>query len=101
MFGSPFELRDDIKTNKKPAPDPFGRLGIDDEPDTEIADIKNPTKLKSSVGDAGQNSRRDVAKTEELLGEAGDFDLKQTDGPTGYWGTRTSDAAKVFQKRTV
>lgn len=99
MFGNPFERRDDLKSENKSAPYPFGRLGDDDEPDTEIADIKNPTKLASSVGDSGQNSRRDVAKTEQLLGKAGALDLKKTDGPTGYWGTRTSDATKVFQKQ--
>ena len=99
MFGNPFELRDDLETKNKPAPDPFGRLGVDDEPDTEIADIENPAELASSVGDSGQNSRRDVAKTEQLLGQAGTLDLKKTDGPTGYWGSRTSDATKAFQKQ--
>lgn len=89
MFGNPFDLRDDLKTDDKSAPDPFGRLGIDDEPDTEIANIKNPIEIASSVGDSGQNQRRDVAKTEHLLGDAGALDLKKTDGPTGYWGTRT------------
>lgn len=81
-------------------PDPFGRLGPDDaEPDTEIADIKNPANLNASVGDTGQNRRRDVAKTEQLLGKVGTLDLKQTDGPTGFWGSRTSDATKTFQKQ--
>ena len=99
MFGNPFELRDDLKNENESTPDPFGRLGEDDEPDTEIAEIKNPTTLKAPVGDTGQNSRRDVAKTEQLLGQAGALDLKKTDGPTGYWGTRTSDATKTFQKQ--
>lgn len=100
MFRNPFELRDDLKPETKITPDQFGRLGVDDdEPDTEIADIKTPTTLKSSVGDAGQNRRRDVAKTEQLLGDAETLDLKKTDGPTGYWGTRTSDATKTFQKQ--
>ena len=99
MFGNPFDLRDELKTENKSAPDPFGRLGVDDEPDTEIAEIKNPTALKAPVGDTGQNSRRDVAKTEQLLGQAGTLDLKKTDGPTGYWGTRTSHATKAFQKQ--
>ena len=99
MFGNLFDLRDDLKTENKSAPDPFGRLGEDDEPDTEIAEIKNPTALKAPVGDTGQNSRCDVAKTEQLLGQAGTLDLKKTDGPTGYWGTRTSHATKAFQKQ--
>lgn len=99
MFSNPFDLHDKLTSENKPAPDPFGRLGVDEEPDTEIADIKNPMRIKASVGDSGQNSRRDVAKTEQLLGDAGTLDLKKTDGPTGYWGMRTSDATKAFQKQ--
>ena len=72
MFGNPFELRDEHKPKDNKTPDPFGRLGIeDDEPDAEIAHIKNLTALKALVGDTGQNHRRDVAKTEQLLGHAG------------------------------
>lgn len=59
---------------------------------------KSPT-LSASVGDIGQNDRNDVAKIEKMLGAAGDLDLKQTDGPTGYWGMRMSDATKAFQKK--
>ncbi len=55
--------------------------------------------LSASVGDAGTNDRKDVAKVEKMLGKTGDLDLKQTDGPTGYWGMRTSDATKAFQKK--
>ncbi len=65
----------------------------------EIADIKKPATLSSSVGDRGTNKRRDVAKVEKMLGDAGTLDLKKTDGPTGYWGMRTSDATKAFQKK--
>lgn len=100
MFRNTFEFRDNQKPGTNATPDPFGRLGVDDdEPNTEIADTITPAKLKSSVGDAGQNRRRDVAKTEQLLGKAGAFDLKATGGPTGYWGTRTSDATKTFQEQ--
>lgn len=55
--------------------------------------------LSSSVGDFGRNDRKDVATVENMLGKTGDLDLKQTDGPTGYWGMRTSDATKAFQKK--
>lgn len=78
--------------------DGFGRIEIDDAtPDVEIADIKNPTELSGSVGNSGKNNRRDVAKIEMLLHQAGALDLKQTDGPTGYWGIRTSEATKKVQ----
>ena len=49
------------------------------------------------MGESGQNKRRDVAKVETMLGQAGALDLKQTDGPTGYWGTRTAEATKKVQ----
>ncbi len=73
--------RDDELEKPKPAP----------RPRTET--------LSASVGDAGTNDRKDVAKVEKMLGKTGDLDLKQTDGPTGYWGMRTSDATKRFQKK--
>jgi len=84
--------------NERKQYDGFGRIQLDDDaPDTEIADITNPANLSSSVGVSGQNNRRDVAKVEIMLGQAGALDLKQTDGPTGYWGTRTADATKKVQ----
>lgn len=78
--------------------DGFGRIQIDDgTSDVEITDINNPTELSDSVGNSGKNNRRDVAKIETLLGQVGALDLKQTDGPTGYWGMRTADATKKVQ----
>ncbi len=80
--------------------DAFGRIGLDDPtPDDEIRNIKNPTTLSDSVGATGRNRRRDVAKVEKMLSDAGTLDLKQTDGATGYWGMRTADATKAFQKK--
>lgn len=100
MFRNPLEFRNDSKPKNQSTFNLFGSLGSgEDEPDTEIANLKKPTTLKAPVGDAGQNRRRDVAKTEQLLGEVGTLDLKKTDGPTGFWGTRTSDATKMFQKQ--
>ncbi len=107
MFRRPHPLTErhaDLKTdddNNDPARrDPFGRIDPPKRaPDLEIADIKKPTTLSSSVGDRGTNKRRDVAKVEKMLGDAGTLDLKKTDGPTGYWGMRTSDATKAFQKK--
>lgn len=78
--------------------DGFGRIQIDDDAaDTDIADIKDLMTLGNSVGNSGMNNRRDVAKVETMLDQAGALDLKQTDGPTGYWGTRTADATKKVQ----
>ena len=58
--------------NERKQYDGFGRIGLDDDaPDTEIANIKNPTALTGSVGEGGQNDRRDVAKVETMLGVAG------------------------------
>ncbi len=80
--------------------DAFGRIGLDDpKPDNKIRNFRNPTKLSAAVGGTGRNSRRDVAKVEKLLGDAGTLDLKQTDGPTGYWGMRTDEATRQFQKK--
>lgn len=79
--------------------DPFGRIATLSVPEPEISGIRNPASLSAPVGTTGQNQRRDVAKVETLLGSAGELDLKKTDGPTGYWGFRTEDATKTFQKK--
>lgn len=48
--------------NERKQYDGFGRIQLDDDaPDTEIADIKNPSNLSGSVGQSGQNIRRNVA----------------------------------------
>lgn len=100
MFRVPSNSDDEQQDRKPVLHDAFGRLGSEDTgPDTEILNFKNPKILKASVGDYGKNHRRDVAKTEQLLGKAGTLDLKPTDGPTGFWGSRTSDATKAFQKQ--
>ncbi len=61
--------------------------------------FKKPAAIKATVGNTGDNNRRDVAKVESLLGQTGHLDLKKTNGPTGFWGMRTEDAAKKFQKQ--
>lgn len=100
MFRNSMVVSDMHQNNVPTKRDPFGRLGPDDtETDTEITDFKNPISLQAPVGDYGENRRRDVAKTEKLLGAAGSLDLEKTDGPTGFWGTRSSDATKAFQKQ--
>lgn len=78
--------------------DPFGRLFAEPKPDPDIMNFKNPFRLGNSVGMEGLNSRRDVAKVESLLGRANALDLSKTDGVTGFFGARTDDAVKKFQK---
>ncbi len=78
--------------------DPFGRLMPSEQPDMEIADIKDPTALSGPVGAFGKNKRRDVAKVETILADVGALDIDKTDGPTGYWGMRMDDATRKFQK---
>lgn len=80
------------------AKDPFGRLLADPGPDPDILGFKNPFRIRDSVGMEGLNSRRDVAKVENLLGRAGALDLAKTDGVTGFFGARTDEAVKKFQK---
>tara|TARA_R110001606_G_C15401097_1_gene653014 strand:- start:6931 stop:8520 length:1590 start_codon:yes stop_codon:yes gene_type:complete len=79
--------------------DPFGRLMPKPSADTEISNLGDLGALGQSVGVQGKNQRPDVAKAETMLGKAGALDLKKTDGPTGYWGMRTEDATKRFQKQ--
>lgn len=79
-------------------PDPFGRILPEDE-ENETFDLTEPFSIKKTVGMSGLNRRQDVARVENLLGRSGDLDLSKTDGLTGYFGTRTDNAIKGFQKR--
>lgn len=101
MWRNPLEERDDLKSKPtlEQQNDPFGRVQPEPAPDKEIADLSEPAKLGNSVGEQGKNERRDVAKVETMLGKTGSLDLKKTDGPTGYWGMRTNDATRSFQKK--
>lgn len=95
MF-NPFASLDDDEQNTR---DPFGRVMPKAEPDHGISNLGNPAVLEQPVGEQGKNVRRDVAKIETMLGQAGTLDLKKTDGPTGYWGERTREATRTFQKQ--
>jgi|GEM_PF-2696644 len=92
-------------------PDPFGRLGqgrwVDDKPKTSLVARQKKSDLpkgfifnpiKSPIGKSAPNRSQDIKLVETLLGKSGHLDLKQTDGPTGYFGTRLKDAIKGFQK---
>ncbi|NQU61014.1 MAG: peptidoglycan-binding protein [Rhodospirillales bacterium] len=78
--------------------DPFGRLLAEPKPEPEIMDFQNSFRIRDSVGMEGSNARRDVAKVESLLDRAGALDLAKTDGVTGFFGARTDEAVKKFQK---
>lgn len=95
MFNSLAPLDDDEQNTR----DPFGRVMPKPEPDHEISNLGNITALNQPVGEQGKNTRPDVAKVETMLGHAGTLDLKQTKGPTGYWGERTREATRAFQKQ--
>ncbi|WNK00135.1 peptidoglycan-binding domain-containing protein [Thalassospiraceae bacterium LMO-JJ14] len=94
---NPLELRDDLKKNEDR--DPFGRVPPKPKPEPELTNLGDASKLSRPVGEQGKNDRRDVAKVETMLGRSGALDLKKTDGPTGYWGERTREATRAFQKQ--
>ncbi|MBO6518706.1 MAG: peptidoglycan-binding protein [Rhodospirillales bacterium] len=95
--GDPFGPRDGRKRNE--GRDPFGRVPPKPMPEPEISNLGDASKLARPVGEQGRNDRRDVAKVETMLGRAGSLDLEKTDGPTGYWGERTREATRMFQKQ--
>jgi len=97
---NPLELRDDLKVKRTDDErDPFGRIRPEAKPETELSNLGDASKLNRPVGEQGKNDRRDVAKVETMLGRSGALDLKKTDGPTGYWGERTREATRAFQKQ--
>lgn len=87
-----------ISPHQQNTRDPFGRLPEIRKPDPEIDNISKLFRLSDSVGDTSPNNRRDVAKVETIMGQAGYLNLKQTDGPTGYYGQRLKQAIMNFQK---
>ena len=95
MF-NPLAPLDDDEHNAR---DPFGRVMPKAEPDHVISNLGNPAALDQPVGEQGRNDRRDVARVETKLGRSGALDLKKTNGPTGYWGERTREATRNFQKQ--
>ncbi len=78
--------------------DPFSRIPVPRQPDPEIENIQKLFRLTGSVGMTASNNRRDVAKIEILMDRTGYLDLRQTDGPTGYYGERLKQAVEKFQK---
>ena len=80
-------------------PDPFGRVMPAPRPEPELMDLGDLSQIQAPVGLEGRNDRRDVAKVESLLGRAGDLNLAETDGVTGYAGLRLDEAIRQFQKQ--
>lgn len=78
--------------------DPFGRMMPPAKPEPEISNLMDLLNLSESVGATAPNHRRDVAKVESLMDQAGYLDLQQTDGPTGFYGECLKQAVKNFQK---
>jgi len=78
-----------------------GRASFDNE-DWKKNKNKTATKsgffdLSAPVGMGGASHRDDVVKVEGLLANTGHYDLKATEGPTGYAGARLDDAIKRYQ----
>lgn len=56
-------------------------------------------ELGAPIGRDHPNRREDLIKVETILGNTGDYDLRQTDGPTGFWSPLKDQAIKGFQQR--
>ena len=80
-------------------PDPFGRLMSDDGSQDKFRGMSDVFKITSPVGPTDENTPDDVARVEILMDHVGELDLKQTEGPTGFYGERLRQAIMAFQKR--
>ena len=65
---------------------------------TDLFGTDDPLGIKGPVGPVAPNRRADVGKVETFLSKTGNFDLNDTDGPTGYYGMRLEDAVNGFQE---
>lgn len=54
--------------------------------------------VKDAFHDLAPMTRPAAARLQVLLGQLGYLDLNRTDGPTGYFGNRETDAIKRFQQ---
>lgn len=80
--------------------DPFGRMLPDDGSQTRFHDMANTTMLEAAVGPTDDNHPDDVAKTEIMLNRAGLLDLRETEGPTGFYGERLRQAITALQRQS-
>lgn len=89
--------------------DPFGRLPSEPVFDgfrtawklgASLVDLfgEAPVRIGRPVGQGAPNRRADVARVETFLDRAGDLDLAETEGPTGYFSTALDQGIRRFQK---
>ncbi|KAF0117252.1 MAG: Uncharacterized protein FD149_1207 [Rhodospirillaceae bacterium] len=55
--------------------------------------------IGAPVGRRGRNEPGDVVKIQTILGNDGLWDLRRTDGPTGYIDQELEDGIRTFQRR--
>ena len=91
-------MENHIEPNKN-RPDPFGRLMSDDGSQDKFRGMSDVFNITSPVGPNDENTPDDVARVEILMDHVGELDLKQTEGPTGFYGERLRQAIMAFQKR--
>ncbi len=85
--------------NPTPTTDPFGRMIPDDGSQDRFRQMSDVTMLEASVGPTDDNRPDDVAKTEIMLDQAGFLDLRETEGPTGFYGERLRQAIIALQRQ--
>ncbi|NQV45765.1 MAG: peptidoglycan-binding protein [Rhodospirillales bacterium] len=91
---------DNAQTPTNKALDPFGRMIPDDGSQTRFRDMANTTMLEAAVGPTDDNRPDDIAKTEVMLNRIGLLDLRETEGPTGYYGERLRQAITALQRQS-
>lgn len=79
--------------------DPFGRMIPGDGSQDRFRDMNNVATLEAAVGPTDDNRPDDVAKTEILLDQIGFLDLRETEGPTGFYGERLRAAIIALQRQ--
>lgn len=79
--------------------DPFGRMTPDDGSQDRFRNMSDVVKLEAAVGPTDENRPDDVAKAEIMLDHMGFLDLRETEGPTGFYGERLRQAITALQRQ--
>ena len=79
--------------------DPFGRMIPDDGIQDRFRDMSDVITLEAAVGPTDENRPDDVAKVEIMLDQMGFLDLRETEGPTGFYGERMRQAIITLQRQ--
>ena len=90
---------DTFQTPPAQTADPFGRMAPDDGTQERFRAMADVTILEAPVGPTDDNRPDDIAKTEIMLDRIGLLDLRETDGPTGYYGERLRQAIIALQRQ--